>query len=80
MAIKFHVAEFVDAEKIDSSVTGDGLSQDFVVDGLDQLVDQHARVSQIGTVADSIDWFDVVLSYAALKGQPPVPNLSGQNT
>ncbi len=37
-AVELHVAEFVDAEQVDAAVAGDGLGQDLLVGGLDQLV------------------------------------------
>ena len=39
-AVKFHVAQFVQAEQVDAAVAGDGLGQLLVVGGLDELVDQ----------------------------------------
>ena len=39
-AVQGHVAELVDAEQVDAAVAGDGLGQDLLVGGLDQLVDQ----------------------------------------
>ncbi len=39
-SVQFHVAQFVDAEQVDSAVAGDGLGQLLVVGGLDEFVDQ----------------------------------------
>ena len=38
-AVEFHIAELVDHEQVDATVAGDGLDEDLVVGGLDQLVD-----------------------------------------
>jgi hypothetical protein len=38
--VEFHVAELVDAEKIDTAVAGDRLVRLLLVRGFDQLVDQ----------------------------------------
>ncbi len=39
-AVQLHVTELVDAQQVYAAVAGDGLGQDLVVGGLDQLVDQ----------------------------------------
>jgi hypothetical protein len=50
-AVEFHVAELVDAQKIDSAVAGDGLGQLFLVGGIDELVDEFRRQDVLDPIA-----------------------------
>lgn len=50
-AVEFHVAELIDAQKIDAAVAGDGLGQLLLVGGLYELVAQLRRQDVLDPVA-----------------------------
>jgi hypothetical protein len=49
--VEFEIAEFVDLQKVDASVAGDGLAELFVVSGLDELVHQAGRCGEVALLA-----------------------------